>query len=54
MMATLKLAGMRVAFDDVMADGLKRQHSALQTLGALLKNRDDLEKVLSDLSSFRG
>ena len=26
MMATLKLAGMR-AFNEVMADGLKRQHS---------------------------
>ena len=37
MMATLKLAGMRAAFDEVMADGVKRQHSALQTFGALLK-----------------
>ena len=37
MMATLKLAGMRSAFDEVMADGVKRQYSALQTLGALLK-----------------
>jgi DNA replication protein DnaC len=37
MMATLKLAGMRAAFDEVMADGLKRQHSAPHILGELLK-----------------
>ena len=37
MMATLKLAGMRAAFDDVMTDGLKRQNSVVQTLGELLK-----------------
>ena len=37
MMATLKLAGMRAAFDPLMADGLKRQHSALHILGELLK-----------------
>jgi DNA replication protein DnaC len=37
MMATLKLAGMRATFDEVMADGLKRQHSALHILGELLK-----------------
>jgi DNA replication protein DnaC len=37
MMATLKLAGMRAAFDEVMADGLKRQHSAPHVLSDLLK-----------------
>jgi DNA replication protein DnaC len=37
MMATLKLAGMRAAFDAVMADGVKRQHSALHIVGELLK-----------------
>jgi DNA replication protein DnaC len=37
MMAELKLAGMRAAFDELLADGLKRQHSALRIVGELLK-----------------
>jgi len=37
MMAELKLAGMRAAFDELVADGLKRQHSALRIVGELLK-----------------
>jgi DNA replication protein DnaC len=37
MMRTLKLAGMRTAFDELLATGLKRQHSVQQIIGELLK-----------------
>jgi hypothetical protein len=37
MMRTLKLAGMRAAFDEVLSIGLKRQHSLPQIIGELLK-----------------
>jgi DNA replication protein DnaC len=37
MMRELKLAGMRAAFDEVIAHGLKRQHSILQIIGDLLR-----------------
>ncbi len=37
----------------VGAEGLSTP-TLRRTLGALLKNRDDLERVLSDLASFRG
>ena len=37
MMTTLKLAGMRAAYDDILADGLKRRHPVQQIIGALLK-----------------
>ena len=37
MMAALKLAGMRDAFDEVLADGLKRQHPMQRIIGELLK-----------------
>ncbi len=37
MMATLKLAGMRAAFDERIADGLKRQHPVQRIIGELLK-----------------
>ena len=37
MMRTLKLAGMRAAFDEVMATGLKRQHPMSQIIGDLLR-----------------
>lgn len=36
LMATLQLSGMRTAFDEVVGDGLRRQHSFHQMLGALL------------------
>lgn len=36
LMATLQLAGMRAAFDEIVADGLRRQQSFHQMLGALL------------------
>ena len=36
LMARLKLAGMRAAYDDIMRDGLKRQRSVQQILGDLL------------------
>jgi DNA replication protein DnaC len=37
MMAALKLAGMRAAFDEVLANGLKRQHPVQQIIGTLLE-----------------
>ena len=37
MMATLKLAGMRDAFDELLADGLKRRHPVQRIIGELLK-----------------
>jgi len=37
MMDELKLAGMRAAFDEVVATGLKRQHPVPQIIGELLK-----------------
>jgi DNA replication protein DnaC len=37
MMRTLKLAGMRAAFDELVATGVKRQHSAIQIIGDLLQ-----------------
>ena len=36
MMAELTLAGMRHAYDDVIADAVKRQHSAPRVVGDLL------------------
>lgn len=36
LMATLQLSGMRTAFDEVVADGLRRQHTFHQMFGALL------------------
>ncbi len=37
MMAALKLAGMRAAFDEILADSLKRQHPVQKIIGQLLK-----------------
>ena len=37
MMGELKLAGMRAAFDEVVTNGLKRQHPVPQIIGDLLK-----------------
>ena len=37
MMTALKLSGMRAAYDDILADGLKRRHPVQQIIGALLK-----------------
>ena len=36
MMGELKLAGMRAAFDEVLTNGVKRQHSVQQIVGDLL------------------
>ena len=33
MMSELKLSGMRDAYDDILADGLKRRHSVQQIIG---------------------
>ena len=37
MMSDLHLAGMRAAYDEVMSDGIRRQHPAHRILGDLLK-----------------
>jgi DNA replication protein DnaC len=37
LMAKLKLFGMRAAYDEVMADGLKRRHEPTRILGDLLR-----------------
>ena len=37
MMTTLKLSGMRAAYDEILADGLKRRHPVQQIIGALLQ-----------------
>ena len=37
MMGTLQLAGMRYAYDEVIADALKRQHAPQRIIGDLLK-----------------
>ena len=37
LMVELKLAGMRHAYDEVIADGIKRQHPVLQIVVELLK-----------------
>ena len=36
MMATLQLAGMRAAYDEIVSTGVKRQHSVERIIGALL------------------
>ena len=37
MMSVLKLAGMRAAFDEIVADGLKRQHPVQRIIATLLE-----------------
>ena len=37
MLATLQLAGMRAAYDEIMSVGIKRQHSVERIIGALMK-----------------
>ena len=37
MISELKLSGMRAAYDDILADGLKRRHPVQQIFGALLR-----------------
>jgi IstB-like ATP binding protein len=37
MLATLQLAGMRAAYDEIMSVGIKRQHSVERMIGALLQ-----------------
>ena len=36
MMAQLKLAGMRTAYDEILANGLKRRHPVQEIIGTLL------------------
>ena len=37
MMSELKLSGMRAAYDEILADGIKRRHPVQRIIGALLK-----------------
>ncbi|MGH8561774.1 MAG: ATP-binding protein, partial [Nevskiales bacterium] len=37
LMGSLRLSGMRMAFEDTLADGLKRRHTVQQILGTLLQ-----------------
>ena len=37
MMTALKLSGMRAAYDNILADGLKRRHPVNRIVGALLQ-----------------
>ena len=37
MLATLQLAGMRAAYDEIVRTGVKRQHGVEKVIGALLK-----------------
>ena len=46
-MATLKLAGMRHAYDDVIADAVKRQHSSQRVVGDLLTAEIDEKQARS-------
>lgn len=47
MMGGLKLVGMRHAYDEVMSDAVKRQHSAQRVVGDLLKAEIDEKKARS-------
>ena len=47
MMGALKLAGMRHAYDEVIADAVKRQHSAQRVVGDLLKAEIDEKQARS-------
>ena len=47
MMGTLKLAGMRHAYDQEVADAVKRQHSAQRVIGDLLKAEIDEKQARS-------
>ena len=38
MMSTLKLYGMRSAYDEIMASGIKRQHEPPRIVGDLLQS----------------
>ena len=46
-MSSLKLAGMRHAYDEVIADAVKRQHSAQRVVGDLLKAEIDEKQARS-------
>ena len=47
MMGTLKLAGMRHAYDEVLADAVKRKHSPQRVVGDLLKAEIDEKQARS-------
>lgn len=45
MMAQLKLAGMRAAYDEILADGLKRRHPVQQIIGALFGGSPPIGRI---------
>ena len=47
MMRELRLSGMRAAFDEILANGLKRQHSLPQIIGDLLQAEIDEKQARS-------
>src|SRR3546814_18437187 len=47
MMKALKLVGMRQAYDEVIADAVKRQHAAPRVVGDLLKAEIDEKQARS-------
>ena len=47
MMTALQLSGMRAAFDEIIADGLKRRHPVQHIIGELLKAEIAEKKVRS-------
>ena len=49
MMGTLKLAGLRHAYDEVVADAVKRQHSAQRVVGDLPTAEIDEKQALDPL-----
>ena len=48
LMGELKLYGMRAAYDEVMASGIKRQHEPPRIVGDLLKAEIAEKQALSD------
>ena len=53
MMAALQLSGMRAAYDEIVATGIKRKHSVDQIIAALLK-AEIAEKHARSLTAKRG
>jgi hypothetical protein len=51
-MGTLKLYGMRSAYDEVMASGIKRQHEPPRIVGDLLQS--EIAEVRRELPPVRG
>lgn len=53
LMATLQLSGMRAAFDEIVTDGLRRQHAFDQMLGALLQAEKRARSIRYQMGAAR-